>query len=65
MKKLLVLTVILFLSSSVLYAQSEVTPPDGLPEAAAYSIFYENYKNENYESAIRYGRWIWKGMPET
>ncbi|MGK7370395.1 MAG: tetratricopeptide repeat protein, partial [Candidatus Halalkalibacterium sp. M3_1C_030] len=46
-------------------AQSEVTPPDGLPEAAAYSIFYENYKNENYESAIRYGRWIWKGMPET
>ena len=66
MKKLLVLTVILFLSSSAaLQAQSEVTPPDGLPEAAAYSIFYENYKNENYESAIRYGRWIWRGMPQT
>ena len=65
MKKLLVLTVILFLSSSALQAQSEIAPPDGLPEAAAYSIFYENYKNENYESAIRYGRWIWKGMPQT
>ncbi|NGP75165.1 hypothetical protein G3570_00860 [Balneolaceae bacterium YR4-1] len=65
MKKLLVLTVILFLGSSTLQAQSEVAPPDGLPEAAAYSIFYENYKNENYESAIRYGRWIWEGMPQT
>lgn len=65
MKKLLVLTGILFLSSSVLQAQSEVSPPDGLPEAAAYSIFYENYKNDNYASALRYGRWIWKGMPET
>ncbi len=65
MKKLLVLTGILFLSSSVLQAQSEVSPPDGLPEAAAYSIFYENYKNDNYASAIRYGRWIWRGMPET
>lgn len=65
MKKLLVLTGIIFLSSSVIQAQSSVSPPDGLPEAAAYSIFYENYKNESYESAIRYGRWIWKGMPKT
>lgn len=53
------------MSSSVVQAQSSVTPPDGLPEAAAYSIFYENYKNESYESAIRYGRWIWAGMPKT
>lgn len=65
MKKLLVLTGIIFMSSTVLQAQSSVSPPDGLPEAAAYSIFYENYKNDNYESAIRYGRWIWEGMPET
>lgn len=65
MKKLLVLTGIIFLSSSILQAQSSVSPPDGLPEAAAYSIFYENYKNESYEGAIRYGRWIWEGMPKT
>lgn len=65
MKKLLVLTGIIFLSSTVLQAQSSVSPPDGLPEAAAYSIFYENYKNDSYESAIRYGRWIWEGMPKT
>jgi len=65
MKKLLVLTGIIFMSSTVLQAQSSVSPPDGLPEAAAYSIFYENYKNDGYESAIRYGRWIWEGMPET
>lgn len=65
MKKLLVLTGIIFMSSSVLQAQQSVSPPDGLPEAAAYSIFYENYKNDSYESAIRYGRWIWMGMPKS
>lgn len=65
MKKLLVLTGIIFMSSTVLQAQQSVSPPDGLPEAAAYSIFYENYKNDSYESAIRYGRWIWMGMPKS
>ncbi len=53
------------MGSMVAKAQSTVEPPDGLPAAAAYSIFYENYKNKEYDSAIRYGRWIWKGMPET
>ena len=36
----------------------------GLDELSAYSIYYENYKNEEYESAIRYGRWIYKAMPK-
>ena len=36
-----------------------------MSEIQAYSIFYENYKNESYESAIDFGRWIWKGLPET
>ena len=46
-------------------AQSSTEPPNGMSEIQAYSIFYENYKNESYESAIDFGRWIWKGMPET
>lgn len=41
------------------------TPPDGMKEVQAYSIFLENYKGESFEEAIRFGRWIWKGMPET
>lgn len=65
MKKLLSLIIVLLAGSMVAKAQSTVEPPDGLPEAAAYSIYYENYKNEQYDSAIRYGRWIWKGMPQT
>ncbi|WP_395259501.1 tetratricopeptide repeat protein [Halalkalibaculum sp. DA3122] len=36
----------------------------GLDQLSAYSIYYENYKNEEYEGAIRYGRWIYKAMPK-
>lgn len=64
MKKLLVLALLIF-SSSVTKAQSTVEPPSGMSEIQAYSIFLENYKNESWESAIQFGRWIWKGMPET
>ena len=69
MKKLLILAGLIFLASSLTQVKAQnqdtVSPPDGLPEAAAYSIFYENYKNEDYKSAIRYGRWIWQGMPRS
>ena len=61
MKKLLTIIGLLFLGSSVTFAQS---PPQGLPEADAYSIFYENYRSDSYETAIEFGRWIWKGMPK-
>jgi tetratricopeptide (TPR) repeat protein len=36
-----------------------------MSEIAAYSIFLENYRNEQYQTAIDFGRWIWKGMPQT
>lgn len=64
MKKLLILSLLVFGSSSLM-AQSSTAPPDGMQEIQAYSIFYENYKSESYESAIKFGRWIWKGMPES
>lgn len=64
MKKLLVIA-FLVLSSNVTMAQQSVEPPSGMSEIQAYSIFLENYKSDSYESAIQFGRWIWKGMPET
>ncbi|PAU94832.1 hypothetical protein CK503_05000 [Aliifodinibius salipaludis] len=36
-----------------------------MSEIQAYSIFYENYKNDSFEEAIKFGRWMWQGMPET
>ena len=64
MKKLLVLSAFILLSSSWTMAQSS-SIPGGLSEIQAYSIFLENYKSESYKGAINYGRWIWKEMPET
>lgn len=68
MKKLVLLSALFLLSSSWSFAQTEkssVEPPGGMPEIQAYSIFYENYKNDSYDKAIKFGRWIWQGMPET
>lgn len=65
MKKLLLILALVVFSSSVMMAQSSAAPPNGMKEIQAYSIFLENYKNENYETAVRFGRWMWKGMPET
>ncbi|MDZ7716338.1 MAG: hypothetical protein U5J95_09020 [Balneolaceae bacterium] len=61
MKKLLIVLGFLLVGSSSTYAQS---PPQGLAEIDAYSIFYENYRSNAYEEAIKFGRWIWKGMPK-
>lgn len=67
MKKLLLLSAFIFMSSSWSMAQSagKGQPPSGMSEIQAYSIFYENYKNDAYESAVKFGRWMWEGMPET
>ncbi|GAA5522574.1 hypothetical protein LQ318_12540 [Aliifodinibius salicampi] len=65
MKKLLLLSALLLAGSSWTMAQSSQEPPSGMSEIQAYSIYYENYKSESYGSAIDFGRWIWKGMPET
>lgn len=68
MKKVtLLITAFILLGSSWSLAQTEqssVQPPSGMSEIQAYSIFYENYKNDSFEEAIKFGRWMWKGMPE-
>lgn len=65
MKKLLLIPALILFSSSWTFAQAQVSPPDGMSQIEAYSIFYENYKSDSYERAIKNGRWIWQGMPES
>jgi len=67
MKKLLLITALLFFSSSWSIAQTDnsVKPPSGMKAIQAYSIFLENYRSDSYENAIKFGRWMWEGMPET
>ncbi|MDX1617857.1 MAG: hypothetical protein R3224_03670 [Balneolaceae bacterium] len=64
MKKLVLIIGLVIVSSPLVKAQT-VEPPSGMSELQAYSIFYENYKNEDFNSAIRFGRWIYKNMPST
>lgn len=46
-------------------ADCKETPPSGLSPIAAYSLFSENYRNGDYEFALRYGRWMICAKPET
>ena len=66
MKKIISLLGIIFVSSSLLFAQEDCQqePPSGLSQLAAYSIFSGNYKNGDYEFALKYGRWIICSNPE-
>jgi tetratricopeptide (TPR) repeat protein len=66
MKKLILLIGIFFVSSSLTHAQANCneTPPDGLSPLAAYSLFYSNYKNGDYEFALKYGKWMMCAKPE-
>ena len=65
MKKLILLIGLILITGSAVNAQNggEAQPPDGLDKLSAYSLFYQNYKNSQYEEALKYGRWILKGMP--
>jgi tetratricopeptide (TPR) repeat protein len=59
MKQLTIILGILILTSNVVVAeQNECETPDGLPPVAVYSLFYSNYRNGDYEFALKYGRWM-------
>lgn len=57
MKQLILTLTVLLLSGSA-FAQDVPPPPNDYSPIEAYSIFVENYKNEGYESALPYGRWL-------
>lgn len=67
MKQLITLIGILIVSSSLTHAQAncQETPPDGLSPLAAYSLFYENFRQGDYEFALKYGKWMACAKPET
>ncbi len=67
MKSLTLIIGFLFASSAMLTAQAECTvePPQGLKPIAAFSIFQSNYKNKEYDLALKFGRWILCSKPET
>lgn len=58
----------LFISTSTIsYAQASdetSAPPYGLSPLEAYSIFVESYKNEDYNTALIYGRWLVNESPK-
>lgn len=60
MKQLIIILGLLLVSSSLTHAQANCkeTPPSGLSPLAAYSIFYQNYQDGQYEFALQYGRWL-------
>lgn len=47
--------------STTAMAQSE--PPYGMSEIAAYSIFYDNYTQGDYDMALQFGRWMLEKKP--
>jgi len=59
------IAILLFVAgfSSVAQAQSE--PPYGMSEIAAYSIFYDNFTQGDYDMALQFGRWMLEKKPRT
>lgn len=66
MKKIVIALAFLLLSSSWVNAQAQTAgPPNNMTEIAAYSVFLSNYRNEDYQNALKFGRWILLTIPET
>lgn len=65
MKKLTLTLGLILLSTGWSAAQAQVSPPQGMSEIEAYSIYLENYRNDQFDGAIEFGGWIWRGMPRT
>ncbi len=63
MRKLVLILGLLLLGGNWAAAQQEASPPGGMSKLAAYSIFSEDYENEQYQNALKFGRWIWQNMP--
>ena len=57
--KLFTILGIMLIGASGLKAQDcNPSPPQGMQEIAAYSIFQGNYSNGDYPFALKYGRWM-------
>lgn len=68
MKKWTLIIALVLVGSTTAFAQNggdKVKPPYGLSERSAYSLFYTDFRNESYKSALNNGRWILKNMPRS
>lgn len=61
MKRYIALLFLIAGFSTTAIAQSE--PPYGMSEIAAYSIFYDNYTQGDYDMALQFGRWMLEKKP--
>lgn len=62
-----IITVILLLGlTSLSFGQTKNgEPPHRLSQRAAYSLFYENYTNKDYDMALQFGRWMLEAKPRS
>jgi tetratricopeptide (TPR) repeat protein len=66
MKKLLLIVLIGLLSTTLVNAQEDTTPPpNGMQPVAAWSVFNENFRNQMYDFALPYGRWLVNHRPKS
>jgi len=61
MKRYIAILLLMAGFSTTAMAQSE--PPYGMSEIAAYSIFYDNYTQGEYDMALQFGRWMLEKKP--
>lgn len=62
---LFILSAVLFSSTVQAQENCTPTPPDGLNELAAFSLFQGNYNSKDYPFALKMGRWILCKKPMT
>jgi tetratricopeptide (TPR) repeat protein len=67
MKKLIILLFVGFLANNVAFAQEQEEPPAplNLQPLAVQSLFAESIRNEQWDQALNYGRWLTTYRPKT
>lgn len=61
MKKVIILIALFVGFTANAFSQSE--PPYGMSEIEAYSVFYDNYNNGDYQMALTFGKWMLEAQP--
>ncbi|WP_340103448.1 tetratricopeptide repeat protein [Rhodohalobacter sp. 8-1] len=57
------IVIILFIAGFSTTAMAQSEPPYGMSEIEAYSIFYDNYRQGDYNMALQFGKWMLEKKP--
>lgn len=57
------IAILLFIAGFSTTAMAQSEPPYGMSEIEAYSIFYDNYRQGDYEMALQFGKWMLEKKP--